>query len=504
MKYSEAHKAYQQRSKHIYESTYNIFENESESDKNKRLARLKKDVKYFVEYYLPHYATAESADFQLKLAKQVKIDRTCKIIVRWGRGLAKSVWADVVIPLWLWIQDDIHYMVIVGNNLDKAKILLSDLQAEFESNQRLIDDFGEQMKHGSWEDGYFRTENGFIAKALGMGQSPRGLRLQSQRPDYIVCDDLEDKDIARNPARQNQIVQWIEMDLLPTMDGGTRRYLHPNNNYAPRTIQEELRKKHSDWTLNQVDAYDNVTYEPAWGAKYSKDYYKEIEKEIGVLAARAEYNNQPHIEGKIFTEKQIQWAKLPRIDLFRIIVGFWDVAYAGTETSDYNAVRVWGLYNNDFFYIDSFVQQSKMKAAIEWMADFQDQLPDNVIVHWRFEAQFWNDEVKRTIKDVETAMNLNLNIVKTDTNRTKKYDRILSLQPMYQNGRIYYNQYKKNHNSTIIGLQQLYGIEPNYKTHDDAPDADVYAIDFLSKYIRTNSQPARTGKFKRNIKRKIQ
>lgn len=503
MSLKETQKAFRDRSKLIYESTYQKFVYETDKQKKKRLQRLKIDVKYFVEYYLPHYATAESADFQLKLAKQVKKGKTCKIIVRWGRGLAKSVWVDVIIPLWLWIQDDIHYMVIVGNNLDKAKILLSDLQAEFESNQRLINDFGNQMKYGNWEDGYFRTEDGFIAKALGMGQSPRGLRMQSQRPDYIACDDLEDKDIARNPKRQDQIVQWIEMDLLPTMDGPVRRYLHPNNNYAPRTIQEELRLKHPDWTLNRVDAYDNNTYKPAWSAKYDDEYYKAVEHEIGVLAARAEYNNQPHIEGKIFTESQIQWAKLPRIDHFKIIVGFWDVAYAGHSTSDYNAVRVWGLYHNDYYYIDSFVQQSKMSAALEWMAEYQKLLPDHIIIHWRFEAQFWNDEVERTIRETESKHNILLNIVKVETNRTRKYDRILSLQPMYQNGRIYYNANKKNHNSTIIGLQQLYGIEPGYRTHDDAPDADVYAIDFLSRYIRQHAQPIRSGNFKRNTKRQI-
>lgn len=503
MKYTETHKRYRERSKLIYEKTYADFSKETETEKNKRIAHLKKDVKAFVEYYLPHYATAESADFQTNLAVRVKRNKTAKIIVRWGRGLAKSVWSDVIIPLWLWIQDDINYMVIVGNNLDKAKILLSDLQAEFESNQKLISDFGEQLQYGSWEDGYFRTKNGFIAKALGMGQSPRGLRFQARRPDYIVCDDLEDKDIARNPMRQDQVVQWIEMDLLPTMDGDRRRYLHPNNNFAPRSIQEELRKKHPDWTLHRIDAYDNTTYKPAWSAKYSDDYYKEVEKEIGILAARAEYNNQPHIEGKIFKQEQIQWIKLPRIDHFKMIVGFWDVAYAGNSKSDYNAVRVWGLYKGNYYYIDSFVRQSKIKSAVEWIVDFQKSLPENVIIHWRFEGQFWNDEIKRTLSEVQESKKTRLNIFKQSLNRKKKYDRILTLQPMFQNHRIFWNINKKNHSDTIIGLEQLYSIEPGYRTQDDAPDADAYAIEFLERHNKSGSFSIRTGKYKRNQNRKI-
>ena len=476
---------------------------ESKTEQQERIERAKKDVGFFVEYYLEHYATSASASFQINLAKQVKNDPTCKILVRWGRGLAKSVWCDVVIPLWLWINTDIHYMVIVGNNLDKAKILLSDLQAEFEANPRLRHDYGEQDMRGSWEDGYFRTKNGFIAKALGMGQSPRGLRLQSQRPDYIVCDDLEDKDIVRNPSRQDDVVIWIEQDLLPTMDGPIRRYLHPNNNYAPRTIQEELRIKHPDWKLNQVNAYDPVTYAPAWAEKYGNQYYKSVEKEIGILAARAEYNNQPHIQGKVFTEDQIQWGSLPAINHFRIITGFWDVAYAGNSTSDYNAVRIWGLKDNDFFYVDSFVRQCKMREAVEFMANYQINLPESAVIHWRFESQFWNDEVERTIRETEIKFNITLNLVKVDTPKTRKYDRILTLQPYYQNRRIYYNVKKKAHADTIIGLQQLYGIEPNYKTHDDAPDADQQAIEYLSRYLRKSNNKHRTGAYKRNENRTI-
>ncbi len=482
-------------------ATNNPFE--SKEEQNERIARAKKDVAFFVEYYLKHYATAPSAAFHSQLARQVINDPTCKIIVRWGRGLAKSVWCDVVIPLWLWINKDVNYMVIVGNNLDKAKILLSDLQAEFEANPRLKHDFGEQQMRGSWEDGYFRTKDGFIAKALGMGQSPRGLRLQSKRPDYIVCDDLEDKDIVKNPKRQDEVVTWIEQDLLPTMDGDRRRYLHPNNNYAPRTIQEQLRIRHPNWRLNQVNAYDPHSYTPAWPDKYPHSYYQSLESEIGILAAKSEYNNEPHVIGKIFTQDQIQWADLPRLNQFKVICGFWDVAYAGNQNSDYNAIRVWGLKGNDFYYIDSFVRQSKMKQALAWMADFQKNLPKTVSVHWRYESQFWNDEVERTITEVEREFNLLLNLVKVQTPKVRKYDRILTMQPYYQNRRIYFNNKKIPHADTVTGLEQLYGIEPNYKTHDDAPDADQQAIDYLSKHLRAAHGQSRMGKYNKNKRRQL-
>jgi phage terminase large subunit-like protein len=478
--------------------------NETKEQQQERIAKARKDVAFFASWYLGEFAESKSAGFQVDFAKKVGKNKKAHIIVRWGRGLAKSVWCDLIIPLWLWTNDDINYMVLVANNLDKAKILLSDIQAEFESNPRLRHDFGEQKTVGSWEDGYFKTKNGFTAKALGMGQSPRGLRSKNRRPDYIVCDDLEDRETVKNPKRQDEVVKWIEQDLLPTMDGETRRYLHPNNNPAPRTIQDVLWKRHeNEWQLNQVNAY-NANYKPAWSEKYNDEYYREIELEIGTIAAQSEYNNRPWVEGKVFTEKQIIQIKAqhyPKLSQFRVIVGHWDIAYSGNF--DFNAVRVWGLKDDKFWYIDSLVQQCKMWRALEFMAEFQLSLPETVTIHWQYEAQFWNDAVKDTISDFERITGLKLYLVKVDTPRTKKYDRILRLQAYYQNKKIMYPEDKVLHDGDCIeGLQQLYGIEPGYNTHDDAPDADEQAIAFLERHIRRYAFEPRQGKIKLNSKRK--
>ena len=482
-------------------ATLNPFETDDE--KQAIIQKLKSDPDFLVRFLFPHYATSKSAWFQIRLAKAVLKNKKTRRLVKWGRGLAKSVWCDVIIPIMLWINGEHVALLIVGNNETKAIQLLSDVQAEFESNPRLIHYFGEQKLTGSWSDGDFQTKDGrFIGWAIGMGQDARGFRKKSQRPNLVVCDDLEDKDTVKNPKRQDEIVKWIEDSLLKTMDGDTRRYLHANNDPFPRSIQGQLAERHDNWIVDEVKAYDKVTYEPAWPEKYGPEYYKEQEED-GILSAHAEFLHEPHTEGKIFKQEQIQWGKRPRLNHMKIIAGHWDVAYAGNKDSDYNAVRVWGLYKNQFWYIDSFVRQTKMKAALQWMAYFQTQLPPTVTVHWRFEAQFWNDEVKRTIQEVEDEEDIKLNLVKVDTPRTRKYDRLISMQPYYQNGRPYYDQDKKSHKDTQTGLQQLYGIEPGYRTHDDAPDADEQCIRYLEKHIAGRRGKSRSGKYNKNKKRRV-
>lgn len=205
---------------------------EDDAAKKQRIERAKQDYDFMVKYYFPHYASSPCNNFHLKAAKRVRSNGQLTMIVRWGRGLAKSTHFDLLIPFWLWINSDIKVMVIVGNNEKKAQRLLSDLQAEFEANPRILNDFGAQKTFGDWADGKFITENGCAFFALGMGQSPRGLRFKQNRPDYIVADDLDDKDLVKNPRRINETAEWILRDLIPTMDDGNRRFFLVNNRYA--------------------------------------------------------------------------------------------------------------------------------------------------------------------------------------------------------------------------------------------------------------------------------
>lgn len=453
--------------------------------------RARKDVAYCVQRYFPHYATSACATFQIDFANKVHKTPTIKAFAQWGRGLAKSVWCDVIIPFWLWINDEAHYLVLVGQNHDKGKQLLGDLQGEFEANPQIIKDFGEQKLEGSWEYGDWKTRGskkhglrGFIGRAAGIGQSVRGFRIMAQRPDLCVVDDIETRETARSPKRQDEYVKWVKEDLVPTMDGPIRRLLYANNRFAPRMIQTELQSQQPAWHVSHVPAYDKVTYQPAWPQKYADDYYRQIEEEVGLLSALAEYVQEPHVEGKIFTKAQIVWDELPRLDYLKVIVGHWDVAYAGNSSSDYNAVRIWGLdKGNVFWYIQSFVKQTKMAAAVAYMCQVQRDLPKSVIIHWQYESQFWNDEVQRTIDEVSAREGVRLNLLRVNTPRTKKYDRMLTMQPRYQNNRIRYSKKMYADNDTQTGLVQLYSIEPGYSTHDDAPDADEQCLAFLDRHI---------------------
>ena len=456
---------------------------ESKEEQQARIARSKKDIAYMIKTYLPHYATAPCAKFQLYFASLVVSALVFFGFAQWGRGLAKSVWCNIFIPLWLWIRGEDVFMCLMSNSKERAEELLADIQAELEGNPLLIHDFGEQRMEGSWEIGNFKTKDQrFIGMAFGIKQKVRGIRVRHRRPNLWVIDDLETPDTISNPKRMRRQAEQIERDIIPTMTGATRRLLYANNKFARIMTQTILQERHPKWTIHEVKAYNKATYEPAWEGMYSSEYYRQQEEDMGIPAAYAEYNHETKLEGKNFNEDDIQWADIPDWNEFEMIITHWDIAYTDNETSDYNAVKTWGVKERKFYQIAAFVKQCKMKVACNYMCELRKEIPKSANALFQYEAQFWNEEVERNINEAEDAHGVTLNIIKVDNPKTNKLGRMLKMVPYYQNSRILYNIKLKSNNDTQVGIMQLCAVEEGSTEHDDSPDADEQTISALEKY----------------------
>jgi phage terminase large subunit-like protein len=480
---------------------------ETKSEKDERIARAKRDVVFMVKNYLPHYATADCAQFHWLAANQIANDLLIKIFLEWFRGGAKSVWADVIIPLWLWMRGEEVFMCLLSDSSERASELLADIQAELEGNPLLINDFGAQKCDGDWAVGNFKTiDQRFIGMAFGMKQKIRGIRVKQRRPTLWVIDDLETPDTISNPKRMRKQADKIEREVLPTMTGKIRRVLYACNKFARVMTQTILQERHPEWKVNQVKAYNKVTHEPAWPSMYTAEYYIQQEIDMGLVAAYAEYLHETKLVGKIFSEDQIQWCELPPLTAFKMIVVHWDIAYTDNETSDYNACKAWGLYENNFYLIDCYVKQSKMKQAVAWLCGFKKRMPSGVNLIMQYESQFWNGEVQRAIDDVEDEYNISLNLMKVLVHKVNKFMRMVTMQPYYQNSRMFYNEELKSHSDTQVGIMQLCSIEEGNTEHDDSPDADKEALEALEKYStpgnrnRSGEKSFRSGKMTHNYR----
>ena len=326
---------------------------ETATQKEQRIRRLRRDYAAFCEYYFPHFLTLRdkvtgeairtihNAPFHNAAAKLVKNTPNLKAVFKWPRGHAKSTHFDIFMPLWLMFQEKrlINFMVIVGKSEDSADRLLGDIQAELQYNKRIIADFGKQMSLGNWTEGEFTTKDGVYFLACGRGQSPRGLRKRESRPDYIVIDDLDDDELCRNERRVRELTGWVKEALFGALDVGRGRFLMVGNLISKTSVLANICAT-KGVHVSTVYAVDNEG-NPVWKEKWTKEEPREYMEFVGYRAWNKEMMHNPIVEGTVFRQEWIKWAKRPAWKDFTEFVLYIDPSWKSKKTNDTKAAKLW-------------------------------------------------------------------------------------------------------------------------------------------------------------------
>jgi len=441
-------------------------------DKYERITKAKKDYAYFVETYFPHLASDKCADFQIKAANKIKREARIKAVLKWFRGAAKSTHSNILIPLWLWINGEMKYMILIGVESGVAKNLLSEIQGEFEANELLKHDFGEQLKHGNWAEGEFALKDNTYFISRGKGQKLRGLKYKGHRPDYIVMDDIDDDELCENPERVKKLIKWILRAVLYVGDKGNFRVVISNNLISQTSVTEYF-SRHKSWWHNQIDAIDGEG-NPTWHQKYTREYYQKIREE-DELAFQSEMMHNPFPEGEIFKQAETQYLNMTWATMrtCATVAAKWDIAYTKNKSSDYNAVSVIGFKTDKILVFKVYCRQSLMAEALDWMYDIDRQAKKHrVMIEWFAERQFWNEPVKEAVEAAAKRHRYYLEIVMDDTPQTNKIKRIIKgLASYWQMAKMYFNEAEKETYDMKTGLGQLWAIDYSYHGKDDFPDS---------------------------------
>jgi len=493
--------------------------NESRSDQDARIFLAKKDYNFFVKTYFPIYADADCADFHIKLANKIvkekrdPEDPNLIAVAEWPREHAKSVHCDVLIPMWMLANEVLNGMILMGKNEEDACNLLSDIQAQLQHNELFIHDFGAQFQFGSWEEGDFTTKGGIRFMAIGRDQSPRGARKGEKRPNYAVVDDVDDDEIVNNQKRVKKIVERILGALFFALEmkkGGT--LVIAGNRIHAQSILAHIvgdtkpnAPKREGIYHSKVFAIDPKTGLAAWHQRYTVGQIESKIKKVGNAIGRKELFHENHVEGTIFTDKKIHWRKLLPLSKYEVIIGYFDPSFEDKPTSDFKAVRVWGLYikpNGEYekHCIKAFVRRTSPDACFEFMSHFEDRNPGASVI-WKMEKQFSNkmldEAIARHNQRRQAQKKSKLYISKDDRKKDNKYSRIVKMEMDYNDGIVFYNIDEMHNPDMVEGNNQLKGIEPGYKSPDDSPDADEGAWYFLDQHLPSSNFTPAIGARKR-------
>ncbi len=469
--------------------------NETQAQRLARIRHLRTDYAAFVDYYFPHWTVnpetgkaTPCAPFHVSAANKILKDRNLKAAFQWHRGAAKSTNMDVFVPMWLMAQEhrEINVMVLVGKSEDNAKTLLGDIQAELQYNQRYIHDFGEQYNVGTWEEGEFVTRSEVAFFARGRGQSPRGLRYRSHRPDYVVIDDLDDDELVESPARVTKLFDWVRSALFGTLDGGRGRFIMVGNLIAKNSVLAkwcDIKSVH----VTKVNIYDNKGG-ISWASKWTPQEVKDIENVVGYRAFQKEYMNNPIIEGAIFRNEWIRWGKRPAWFKFSELVLYIDPSFKGSIKNDYKAAKLWGKAGTMLYHLRAFVRQSSVAEMVRWCYDLYEWTREQGIsVRWYMEANFMQDTILDEFRREGELRGYQLPITGDKRKKPDKFQRVEAISPLWERGFVVYDETQKDDPDMLAGIDQTLAFEKGMRGHDDAPDADEGAIWLLQRDTRAKS-----------------
>lgn len=323
-------------------------------DKKIRTAITKESFSYFFHFYYAHYVKYQTADFQKNIISKIESDDEENLFVVAFRGSGKSTIVTAAYPVWAILgKQKKKFVVVFCQTQAQAKQHMMNLRRELEDNDLLKKDLG-PFRENSDEWGaqsiVFSNTDARITVA-SVDQSIRGIRHYENRPDLIICDDVEDINSTKTRDSRNKTYQWLKGEVIPAGDKNTRliivgNLLHEDSLLMRLKEETELKMIDGNFLFYPLINYDG---DCLWPGKFptEKEIINEHRKIGNEITWQREYllNIIPD-EDQVIQREWIQYydeiPKEPKTETGRfksiyICIGF-DLAISKKDTADYTSL----------------------------------------------------------------------------------------------------------------------------------------------------------------------
>jgi hypothetical protein len=284
-------------------------------------------------------------------------------IAIWGRGGGKSTNAETGVT-WLGAEERRKYCLYVSSTQEKADTHVASIAGLIESknfgsyyhkmSMRAKGKFG-NIK--GWRREHLQAANGFSVDAFGLDSGLRGIKIDEQRPDIIILDDIDEK--FESPKTTLKKAQVITDTVLPS--GSTDvAVLFIQNLIAMDSIASRLIDMRADFLRKRTvsgpfPAIDNFEYEakadgtytivsgtPTWAGQTLEIAESQINL-WGISAFKREAQHQVESSGGIWDEVVWQLIETPQLPKFKRIVGWVDPAVTDKPESASQGISIGGI-----------------------------------------------------------------------------------------------------------------------------------------------------------------
>lgn len=470
--------------------------NETESDKRKRIKKLEADPEAWIKYYFPKYCFCEPADFQIKSFKRI-LKAVSGFFQRraWFRGASKSTRRMFEVMYLKFVRKMRINALLISKSNDNAMRLLGTYMANFESNQRLINDYGMQEKAGSWTQGDFTTRDGSTFRAVGAEQNPRGAKNEELRINMIIFDDVDDDEVCRNEDRVKQRWEWIEQAVIPTVDISAMFYIFFDNNII---AENSLAVKAAEFAddveiINIRDEYGDSS----WPQKNSEEHIDGILSKISYASSQKEYFNNPISQGKAFAE--IQYGECPPLRKLQFALVYADPSPSNKDKpslkskaqNSCKAVAVLGYYNFKYYLYKCWVDNTGNSNFIDWLFAAKNYVGSATQLYIYIENNSlqnpFYEQVLLPLIFAKSASHGSLGQTPDDAQKPDKWVRIEgTLEPLNRLGQLIFNIKEKDDNHMQRMETQFKGAHPNSRVLD-GPDCVQGGVKIIQNKIAVMS-----------------
>lgn len=388
------------------------------------------------------------------------------------RGSAKTTMQCVCIPLYIGLVHPklFHYFLNIQATSTKGIEINRSIRSQIESNNRIIDDYGDQVGE-VWKEKQFTLKNGVCFSAVGAGDSVRGKQYKNRRPDYIILDDIYDEADMYNFERIKKKEAWF--------NGAVIRLVPPHKEYSIRILgtaahrDDLMHKKERDngFIFKRFQAIvDFEKKKTLWPCVENYSFDSLIKQKVDMgsyLFNREMQNDCRDYQDSII---KIDWLKryvaLPTASEIESLILYVDPA-TDVNTQDYTAKVVIFVTNDKKYYIheifnDKFTAGQNKKHIEELHEKY---LFDNVYIESVGGLRALGQLLESTTVPVRW---------RELTSVTKsKINRLINSQSYFENGNVFVNALI---NKDLLELydEQLTNVSSQ---NDDIRDAVIGGIE---------------------------
>ncbi len=164
------------------------------------------------------------------------------------RGHAKTTLLKIYL-LWCILFTKKTFFLVVSASTQLAANFLSDV-CTYLDHPNIVGTFG-NWRNGLKKDTEELKRFTFLGRevilaAMGAESSLRGLNLANERPQVIICEDIQTKECADSPVLNDKFIKWFLGTLLKARAPKWAQLVYIGNMYNEQCLLNKLRKS-SEW-----------------------------------------------------------------------------------------------------------------------------------------------------------------------------------------------------------------------------------------------------------------